>query len=187
MASFQSETPRTISKKEEAVGHVHLIEAKRSQMMVVYNHLHTIGADKQILSEDKDRNRQLLTKWFQTLVIQNQRFPMDIPVVFVLDEFFRAILQQKVALKGFNLLAHMQAFWEWLDGYEHELRGRWWVRQHPKARPRALPESASRSQQEEMESDEQRRKTLEAMYGADRVPEGLRFWEKDNEQITNEE
>ena len=115
----------------------------------------------------------LFNKWFQTLVIQNDRFPTDIPVEFVLQHFFDTILQQKIELKGFNLLAHMSAFHEYLDNYEHQLRGKWWQCQHPNERPNALPERATVSDQEQQQSDEQRAKNLKKMYGADEVPEHL--------------
>lgn len=173
LKGFQNETPKTIETKEEAHGQLHLIQAKRSQMKTIYNHIHSIGADKQLLSEKKERNQMLFNKWFQTLVVQNSRFPTDIPVEFVLEEFFDAILQQKVEVKGFNLLAHMSAFHEYLDDYEHELRGKWWRHQNPDQRPNALPERGTVDEAEQQQSDEQRAKMLKRMYGAENVPEHL--------------
>lgn len=104
----------------------------------------------------------VLHKWFKTLVINNQRFPRDINIEFVLSEFFEAILQKKVELKGFNLLAHTTAFHNWMDNYENELRSKWWRKQNPNERPKAI---APKSEDPEEIDTEQMKKNIEALYG----------------------
>lgn len=173
LTSSQKETARTIQKKSEASGQRHLIEPSRQQLQILINHFHSIGADRQLLSDDAEKNRALFVKWFQTLVIRNDRFPTDLPVVFVLEEFFEAILQRKVPLKGYNLLTHTSAFHEWIGNFEHQLKATFWHRQHPATRPKALPETGSFSEAAQQQSAEQRKKNMEKLYKG-KIPEGLK-------------
>lgn len=138
-------------------------------MSVIWEHFHSIGADAQVVSDDKKKNRILLKRWFQTLVINNRRFPMDMDIDFVLSEFFEAILQKKVQIKGFNLLAHTTAFHNWIDNYENELRGKWWRNQNPNDRPKAI---APKSEDPEPIDTEQMERSIRALYGD--VPESFK-------------
>lgn len=172
---MDSQTPESIQRKGEAKGLMHLIEPTRRQMLVFYNHLHSIGADDHVLvSDDKKKNRMVLGKWFKTLVINNRRFPGDMDIDFVLSEFFEAILQKKVELKGFNLLAHTTAFHEWFDNYENDLRSKWWMKQNPNQRPKAI---TPRSEDPKEIDTEQMQKSIEALYG--RVPSEFKKYLED--------
>jgi hypothetical protein len=147
---------------------------------VLAQYIESIGADNSVLSDHPDgqvrgeRNQMIYMKWFQALVIHNQRFPRDIPVKFVLAHFARKVEQNDVDIKGFNIREQVRAFHAYLDGYERELRGKWWQYQHPNQRPKMLPESASISQEEQQQSDRDRARMIEKMYGADAVPESLK-------------
>lgn len=163
MKTLQQETPDSVKRKEQAQGMMHLIEPDRKQMLTFYNHIHSIGADDHILvGDDKKKNRMVLHKWFKTLVINNQRFPRDINIEFVLSEFFEAILQNKIELKGFNLLAHTTAFHNWMDNYENQLRSKWWRKQNPNDRPKAI---APKSEDPEEIDTQQMKKNIKALYG----------------------
>ncbi|MDZ7658051.1 hypothetical protein [Fodinibius sp.] len=144
-----NETPAEIETKAEAQGMMHLINPNRRQMAVLFDYVQSIGADKQLLSNHPDeekkktRNQAVFQKWFQTLVVQNGRFPRDIPIDFVLQHFAQCVVQNKVDIKGFNLREQVRAFHEYLDNYERELRGKWWQYQNPDQRPKAITESAN--------------------------------------------
>lgn len=140
--------------------------------MAIMNHLHSIGADNSVLSEDDDTNRKILYKWFNVLVLNNGRFPADLPIVFVLDELFNAILQQKVDLKGHNLHAHMQAFHSWIDRYEHGLRSKHWAKMNPNHRPKAIPAKGSFTEEQKQASAEEVSDSIKKMYG-ENVPESM--------------
>jgi hypothetical protein len=170
LETMSNETPKHIVKKSEADGILEQIQGTKRQFLTIYNHIHSIGADDHVLvGKNKEKNRMILQKWFQTLVIQNQRFPTDIPVDFVLQEFFNAILQKRVELKGFNLLAHMTAFHNWLDSCENELKGKWWRKQNPNQRPKEI---AARSEDPEEIDTDQMKESIEALYG--KVPENMK-------------
>lgn len=141
--------------------------------------MEAIGADKNVLSnhpeeeERMKRNSMIYLKWFQALVIHNQRFPRDIPIRFVLAHFRRKVVQNAVKIQGFNLREQVRAFHEYLDNYDHELRGKWWQYQNPEGRPKAIPENATRSESEQEQSDKERAEMIKKMYGANEVPESL--------------
>ena len=166
-------TPDTIQAKKEATGLLSRIKPSHRQMLCIVNHLHSIGADRDVLSSSKESNRQILHKWYQTLVINNPRFPRDLPIAFVLDEFSLAILQQKVELRGHNLHAHMRAFFAWMDSYEHSLREKHWHRTNPEIRPKALPETGSRTKEQEQADNQRVADALKTMYGED-IPETMK-------------
>lgn len=184
LADSRKETPSDVRFKSEAKGQRHLIQPTQGQVGVLSQYMKHIGADKNVLSSDPDedrrdkRNRMIYMEWFQALVIQNQRFPRNIPVKFVLAHFARKVVQNDVQIKGFNLREQVRAFHEYLDSYEHELRSKWWQYQHPGDRPKVLPESATISDEEQQASDEERAQTIKALYGADGVPESLNKFTK---------
>ena len=165
--------------KNQAQGHTHLIEPSQEQAGQLAQYLQEIGADKNVLSqhhkeETRDkRNQMIYLKWFQALVIQNQQFPRDIPVKFVLAHFRRKVVQNDVQIKGFNLREQVRAMKEYLSEYEHELRGKWWQYRNPNERPKTLPASATVSEEERQQSDQQRTETIKNIYGADEVPQHL--------------
>lgn len=170
------ETPEQIQCRNEIQGQVHLIEATREQKLEIYNYLHSIGADSKVLSDNsKKRNQIILNKWFQMLVIRNERFPDDIPVNFVFSHFHEMVVQNKVKIKGFNLRAQIEAFHEYMDKWEYSLRKKWWMVQNPGDRPKAIAPTAHISEEEQEIDDAQRSKTIIDMYGtADNVPEALK-------------
>lgn len=172
MEKSTSETPQHVAKKGEAVGQLHLIKGTRDQLVEVYNHFHSIGADNQVLTDSKKQNQMILQKWFQTLVMQNRRFPHDLPIDYVLREFFDAILQKQVELKGFNLLAHMTAFHEWIDNFEHSLRSKWFHQQNPQDRPKQITDKGTFDEVQKEQSAQQVSDSIKNMYGDD-VPESL--------------
>lgn len=153
---------------------VHFIEPSSDQLKVMLNHFHSIGADDHILTEDDSKNKMILQKWFYQLVIRNNYFPMDLPVEFTLQQYFEAILQNEVPLKGFNLKAHIEAFERFMEEQEPAMRARWWRLQHPNQRPKSLPESASISEEEATASAVERSATLKNMFKAEGVPEHLK-------------
>jgi len=148
-------------------------------MQILYEYMKDIGADASLLSASSDtevereRNQAVFNKWFQTIVVQNNRFPQDIPITLVLRHFSRMVVQNKVQIKGYNLREQVRAFHTYLDNWEHELRGKWWQYQNPGDRPKPLPAFASVSTQEQAQSDEERGQMIHKMYGAEDVPESL--------------
>ena len=182
LASFKEKTPTNVRFKSEAKGQRYLIEPTQEQAGQLSQYLAEIGADKNVLSQHpneetrRQRNQMTYLKWFQGLVIKNRQFPDDIPVKFVLAHFREKVVQNDVSIKGFNLREQVRAMKEYLSEYEDELRGKWWQYQNPNARPKAIPEHTTRSKEQEAQSDQERRKNLEMIFGADEVPESLRFW-----------
>lgn len=168
MENFQTKTPDTIVRKADATGKLHLIEPTRQQLMVIFEHLQAIGAEEALLTDSKAINRAILSKWFQQLVIRNDLFPHDLPVRFVLAEFFEAIWQGRVERKGNNLAAHLKAFRIWIGGYEQSIRRRYFHQTHPAERQKALPEFSDAP--DERADPKQ---TLQRMYKGD-IPENLR-------------
>lgn len=174
LAASGQKTPTSVRFKNEAQGQMHLIEPSQEQAGELWQYLECIGADKNVLSDDDNRNSMIFQRWFQALVIQNQRFPRDIPVKFVLAHFRRKVVQNDIQIKGFNLREQVRAFHEYLDNYERELRGKWWQYQNPDERPKAIPSKATYTEQEQELSDQERAQKLKNMFGADEVPESLR-------------
>lgn len=178
LEAMQYETPKNIEKKADALGVRELIEASHPQMLSIYTHFSAIGADSQLLTNKKEYNRAILQKWYQTLVIQNKRFPMDLPIVFVLDEFFNAILQRQVDLKGYNLLAHITAFHEFIEKYNHTIRSKHWAKMNFKDRPLELKPAFEKSEAQKEVDDERVAESIRIMYGKE-VPESLKRFLKD--------
>jgi len=166
-----------IQTKNEAVGNTAYIKATRPQMLSLFNHLHSIGADNAVLGDDSKANREVLNKWFQVLVVSNPRFPRDMPVEFVLDEFSMAILQQKVELVGHNLNAHMKAFYRWVDSYGNDLKSKYANTLRYEDRPKMLTETGSVSEEEQKANDHSVSEAVKRMYGDD-VPEHLKKFVK---------
>lgn len=149
-------------------------------MMVIYNHFNSIGADNQLLvMDDSDPNRKsknhiTFHKWFQTLVVNNNRFPYDLPVNFVLKKFFDAILQPSsgVEIKGYNLLTHIQAFGTFLDSNRQSLREQYLRTVPHDQRPKELQSDNERSEEDQKNEDRKRISELLAIYGDD-IPEPI--------------
>lgn len=171
--------PKTIKLRSEAKGVYHAIHPDKNQKLLLFNHFQTIGADTHLISDSKERNAQILHKWFKALVVTNNRFPSDLPVNYVLDEFFEAILHRRVVLKGFNLAAHMEAFHKWIEEYERKIRAKHWHNMNPEARPKELAANATISDEEAAISDAERVKQLKKMYG-DNPPPSIQKWIDDH-------
>lgn len=170
LSNATGQAPKHIRTRSEVKGIYHTIEADRTQKTIVYDHIHSIGAENNILSDNDKRTNMVLHKWFQTLVVNNSRFPFDIPVNFVLNEFFESILHQRTKLKGHNLNAHMQAFHEWMEREEQKLRQKYWNVTNPGSRPKEIAPSASVSESEQRATDQQLAQSLRDMYGKDIPP-----------------
>lgn len=170
LRNIQTKTPETIAIKSEAVGQLHLIEPTRQQLMTIFEHLQTIGAEEAMLTDSKQINRSILSKWFQQLVLRNDSFPHDLPIKFVLSEFFEAIWQGRVQRDGNNLSTHIKAFRIWIGGYEQTIRSKYYHRQNPSNRKKELPEFTAEYDES---STGERKKTLKRMYG-DNIPDHLK-------------
>ena len=74
------------------------------------SHLRRIGAEKSILSTDKNQNVMIVNSYYQDLVMNNTHFPNQYPYLNVLEAYSDAIVQLKIKLNGFNIRAHIEAF-----------------------------------------------------------------------------
>lgn len=163
-----NEKPKSIVKRSDANG-INVIPCK-NQMLSFVDYWKTMGADDSILTDRKDANRQILQKWFRVLVVNNDRFPKDIPVLFVLERFFNACIYHKIQVKGHNLMAHTRAFNEFMNEYGQKLYADWWHERPDK--PKELTPTATVSRSELKSDNTERIKTLKIIY-QDNRPKGI--------------
>lgn len=166
-----------IQKRSEISGFLEAIKPSNNQKLIIVNHWHTIGADRQLMSDTDELNRAIVNKWFNVLVVDNDLFPTDLPINFVLDEFFRAIVKHKVEVKGFNLMAHTKAFRFYISEYETELRRTYFHKTNPDKRQKTLPESASKSAEEIQSDSKKLYEFLDNTYG-ENPPVGIDIWKQ---------
>ena len=86
------------------------------------SHLRRIGAEKSILSENKQNNLLVCNSYFQDLVINNPYFPNNYPYMNVLDAFGDAVVYGKIKIQGFNIKSHIEAFEKFMNEYGHQYR-----------------------------------------------------------------
>jgi hypothetical protein len=161
--------PQTIVKRSDITG-IDVMPDK-SQMLSFVDYWKTMGADDTILTDKKEANRQIIQKWFRVMVVRNDRFPKDIPVLFVLDRFFNACIYHKIQVKGHNLMAHTRAFNEFMERYGQKLYTDWWHARPDK--PKELTVNGSFKDEEIQSSNKERIETLKNIYG-DNMPDGIK-------------
>jgi hypothetical protein len=119
-----SDPVTAIQRKSDAISYEEVGAAwyfSARTAILLEQHLRHIGATREI--PENDEARRLFYRDFLTqLVVNNRRFPDDLPINAVLHAFFQAVLNGSAPIQGHNLKTHMDAF------------GIWWPVAAPKVR-----------------------------------------------------
>lgn len=134
--------------------------------------LQSVGADNEIPDNKADRV-SWLNHFHMQLAVNNPLWPEDMSFEFVYSKFVNAIMYDRVQIKGHNVKEFIHAFKRWItqSGIIDDLRQRWYE-MNPEKRPKALPMSASMSEDEKVKTDRERASFLREMYG-ENPPESI--------------
>lgn len=116
-------------------------------MHLLIHHFYHIGATNEIPDGDKPRE-MFLTDFLGSLIDDNKQFPTDLPIDFVLERFFKAILNDEAKIQGFNVKTHLEGFRSWWATAEGPIRA------SLKAAPLQLPPPRPRSVRELYDENE---------------------------------
>ena len=94
------------------------------------DHFRKIGADRAVLTDNKEQNKLIVNSYYQELVVNNQYFPDDLPMMDVLDLYSESVVQLRTEIKGFNIKSHIESFKEFIDDNKSYLYQKYGVGYH---------------------------------------------------------
>lgn len=141
--------------------------------ILLEQHLRHIGAVREI--PDNAEARRLYFRDFLTqLVVNNRRFPDDLPINAVLHAFFQAVLNGSAPIQGHNLKTHMDAFGIWWTVAAAKVRAELELAENP---PKQLPQEVPLTPAQELERVRDQMRIIDEL---ERIPDERNSRRTDN-------
>lgn len=106
------------------------------------------GADKMLPSDGATLDGFIM-RFHREFAIKNPFFPMEIPFLFVYQDFADKVVQGFIEIDGMNIKAQVKAFREYMQRYGNTMRRRYYD-QHPDREPTLLQKTNERGLDEKI-------------------------------------